>query len=305
MPFSYCTDRVGQGEPTATVSLDNLSCSFFFCIEFFTFITILIAALLLLLLLLLYTTAATTILITTTTTTVLLGMSEVGLHPSFGVGGMPPPLSNKRKRRKKDPVNLFYYPLYTGYSFPAYPPLFKHPGHAAAWAISRFMKDGLSNIWGEKSYPEFMHFVGLIATRQEKLVKRGKHSLLLKNTKSSSIEITFFEGVSFYTIDKVDVTKLSKKECGYNKLESNVFEEVIACFKVQADYMLSSTSIYKKQKLVLTVIGPPPDPGRSHYHKNHFLEQKLESSSDCFIRPEEKLKYLAGNMIDAIKLESK
>ena len=54
-----------------------------------------------------------------------------------------------------------------------------------------------------------------------------------------------------------DVAQLSKQEFGYTRLESKLLEEVIACFRVQPDYMSSSSSIYKKKELVLT--GPPPD----------------------------------------------
>lgn len=206
----------------------------------------------------------------------------------------------KRKRNnrsEKAPITLFYYPLYTGYSFPEYPPLFKHPSHAAAWAISRFMRDGLSNIWGEKNYPDFMHYVGLIKTRQEGLVIRGNNLLLTKKTRSSKIEMSFFEGMIFYTVN--DKTKLSKLESGYTRLKSEVFEELTACFNAEADYMSSSNSIYKTTKLVVT--GPSPD--STQYYKNGFLQQKLNTSTDGFIRTEDKLRYFGK--IDAISLEGK
>ena len=77
---------------------------------------------------------------------------------------------NKRKREKKNSLKhlnhireseqqcniTFYYPLYNGYNFPDVSPVFRYPSHAAAWAISRFKRDGLSNIWGPDKYPDFL-----------------------------------------------------------------------------------------------------------------------------------------------------
>jgi hypothetical protein len=42
---------------------------------------------------------------------------------------------------------VLYYPLYSGWDFPKYPFLFKKPYKAACWAISRFKRDGLGNVW--------------------------------------------------------------------------------------------------------------------------------------------------------------
>jgi hypothetical protein len=119
-------------------------------------------------------------------------------------------------------------------------------------------------------------------------------------TKSSKREDKFFEDVIFYTMN--ELKQLPKNECGYTKLESEVFQEVLDCFNAKADYMLSSNSIYKKIKLLVT--SPPPDRiQQNQQYKNNVLEQKLKSSSK-YIRLEEKLKYLVGD-IDAKKLESK
>ena len=99
-----------------------------------------------------------------------------------------------------------------------------------------------------------------------------------------------------------ELKQLPKNECGYTKLESEVFQEVLDCFNAKADYMLSSNSIYKKIKLLVT--SPPPDRiQQNQQYKNNVLEQKLKSSSK-YVRLEEKLKYLVGD-IDAKKLESK
>ena len=119
-------------------------------------------------------------------------------------------------------------------------------------------------------------------------------------TKSSKREDKFFEDVIFYTMN--ELKQLPKNECGYTKLESEVFQEVLDCFNAKADYMLSSNSINKKIKLLVT--SPPPDRiQQNQQYKNNVLEQKLKSSSK-YIRLEEKLKYLVGD-IDAKKLESK
>jgi hypothetical protein len=192
----------------------------------------------------------------------------------------------KRKKQARPPAESFYYPLYNGYSFPEYPPLFMQPCHATAWAISRFMKDGLSNIWGDNKYPDFLNYVGIIKNRQG-LVKRGNDLLLLQLVKSSQIEKIFFRSVIFYKVE--DVNQLSKKECGYIRLKSEVFEKVMACFKLQPDYMSSSNSIYKNKELVISC--HPPD--QIQYQYNDYLYQKLASSKDGFIRTEDKLRYFS------------
>ena len=44
-------------------------------------------------------------------------------------------------------------------AFPSEPPLFYHLPEALTCGLSRFAKDGLGNIWGQGSYPDFMRHV--------------------------------------------------------------------------------------------------------------------------------------------------
>ena len=149
--------------------------------------------------------------------------------------------NRKRKRFSCNTTKTYYYPLYNGYAFLLnknlqHPPLFELQSQAAAWGISRFKRDGLSNIWGANEYPKFLNYVGVIRAR-EGVVMQG-NNLLLRGTNPSTIEMEFFSGVIFYTFNHVE--RLLKEECGYIKLSEEMFKEVKACFKPLPDYILSA-----------------------------------------------------------------
>jgi len=83
--------------------------------------------------------------------------------------------------------------LYGGWAFPKTPYLFQTPLEACCWCISRFKRDGLSNIFGNNNFPKFLNFIGVITTE----VKNVEDcSVPFK----SSIERKFFSGVKFYNI---------------------------------------------------------------------------------------------------------
>ena len=91
-------------------------------------------------------------------------------------------------------MKLLYYPLYSGWSFPSMPHFFLMPGEACSWTLSRFKRDGLSNIWGDGVYPEFIQFVGVIVTEASSFQECTKTVNL-----SSQIERDFSEGASSST----------------------------------------------------------------------------------------------------------
>jgi hypothetical protein len=74
------------------------------------------------------------------------------------------------------------------------PHFFLMPGEACSWTLSRFKRDGLSNIWGDGVYPEFIQFVGVIVTEASSFQECTKTVNL-----SSQIERDFSEGASSST----------------------------------------------------------------------------------------------------------
>jgi hypothetical protein len=89
----------------------------------------------------------------------------------------------------------FYYALYGGWAFPKTPYLFQTPLEACCWCISHFKRDGLSNIFGINSFPQFLNFIGVITTEVNN-VEDCSDKVLFK----SSIEREFFSGVKFHHI---------------------------------------------------------------------------------------------------------
>lgn len=178
----------------------------------------------------------------------------------------------------------YYYPLYNGYMFLQHPPIFEQQSHAAAWGISRFQKDGLSNVWGDGNYPYFLNYVGTIKTRRA-IISRGNNLVLVQTSRQSNAENVFFEDVIFYKLDCIQ--NLLRKECGYVKLCNDVYAEVTGCFKTKPDYMLSSNSIYKSEKLKASDYCSDYD----HDHFCNLLNQKMATSKDGIIRIEDYFRY--------------
>jgi hypothetical protein len=91
---------------------------------------------------------------------------------------------------------LFYYPLYGSWKFSETLYLFCTQGKACTWVLSRFKRDGLSNIRGP-NYPEFLKFVGTIVTDLNSIC-----GCTLTMPFKSKIERLFFQGVTFYQLKK-------------------------------------------------------------------------------------------------------
>ncbi len=107
---------------------------------------------------------------------------------------------------------ILYYPLYSGWDFTEYWFLFKKPNKAACWAMSRFKRDGLGNVWGQGKYPQFLSFVGQV------MMKKCEVQVALESpTTKSKIENCFFSQVIFHLPKKEpillssDYVQLSEK----------------------------------------------------------------------------------------------
>ena len=199
---------------------------------------------------------------------------------------------NKHKREKKNSLKqlnhireseqqchiTFYYPLYNGFSFPDVPPVFRYPSHAAAWAISRFKRDGLSNIWEPDKYPDFLQFVGTISSSISSPIL-NKWSSFTNISRKLEIEQTFFSEVVFFR-----VTDTTPFIFHYARLPDDVFTEIKSCFKSMSDFQSSAGSIFKN-KCVLRI---SRDIDIVHHIYSHQLENKMVHTStfmkmeDCF-----------------------
>jgi hypothetical protein len=97
-----------------------------------------------------------------------------------------------------------YYPIYSGWSFPCMPHFFLTPGETCSWALSRFKRDGLSNICGNGIYPEFIKFVGVLVTDNSSFQECTKNVLF-----SSKKETDFFRGCKFFHLINMENSILS------------------------------------------------------------------------------------------------
>ncbi len=88
---------------------------------------------------------------------------------------------------------MYYYPLYSGWTFLEYPFLFRKPTEATSWAMLRFKRDGLGSLWEPLDYPVFLKFVGRVTISNSDIVR-----VLSSPTSSSQIEDRFFRSVQFY-----------------------------------------------------------------------------------------------------------
>ena len=138
---------------------------------------------------------------------------------------------------KSNEHGIFYYALFSGWSFPIYPPLFLFPGKALAWGLSRFKKEGLSNAWGPENYPDFMHYVGTAQVLLENVTKIEMPSC----GKISSKEKKYFSDVTFF--EPVDMDSIVST--GYVRGKDCLFNECINTMKSFQDFMSSSGSIYE------------------------------------------------------------
>ncbi len=136
---------------------------------------------------------------------------------------------------------VLYYPLYSGWDFPEYLFLFKNPNQVACWAISRFKRDGLGNIWGQGKYPPFLRFVGQVKMRRSEV----QVALESPPTFKSKIEHHFFSQVIFH-LPKKDSILLSSD---YVQLSKETFVQCAQGFcNNEPDYQQSLKSIYRDEE---------------------------------------------------------
>jgi hypothetical protein len=132
---------------------------------------------------------------------------------------------------------VLYYPLYSGWDFPEYLFFFKKPNEAAYWAISRFKRDGLGNVWGQGNYPQqFLSFVGRV------MMKRCEVQVALESpTTKSKIENSFFSQVIFH-LPKENPILLGSD---YVQLSKKTFFQCTGDFHTnEPDYQQSANSIH-------------------------------------------------------------
>jgi len=137
------------------------------------------------------------------------------------------------------PSKVLYYGLWGGKLLPNTPPLFDSPAQAAAWAISRFHRDGLANIWGERKYPFFLYYVGVVNVDAAQMDKVRLHDFV-HNAKLSSIEKQYWAQVDFYSV--ADSFIFSSN---YMQVKAYKFDAIVATYKPTPCYQASAGSIYE------------------------------------------------------------
>ncbi len=114
--------------------------------------------------------------------------------------------------------------------------LFLNPTEACSWALSRFKRDSVSNIWGKGIYPEFIKFVGVLVTDNKSFTECAKNYLF-----SSVKEQHFFKGCKFLQLLSMDNSILSYEQIDitqFSKFSDNLFHPSV-------DYQLSTNSTYR------------------------------------------------------------
>ncbi len=150
--------------------------------------------------------------------------------------------------------------------------LFFTPGEACSWALSRFKRDCLSNIWGNGIYPEFIKFVRVIVTDHSSFQECTKNGLF-----TSKKETDFFRGCKFFHLLNMD-NSISL----YEQIHPTEFSVLAAnLFHSRVDYQLSTTSTYR---IGVTALSYPIT--ITYYTVNNQLRVMQETSSDGIIRLE-------------------
>ena len=155
------------------------------------------------------------------------------------------------------------------------------PSEALCWKLSRFKKDGLSNIWGAEDYPTFMQFIGIVSISASNI----RETTMPYNRSPSKIERGYFSKVKFY--EPIDVSTIIVTN--YIKCKDHLFNSCIQSMKSLPDYQSSSNSIYKSNVQC---------PSSSHQdvevvHSSFLSSKKL--SAIPFIKLENKFKYIKDN----------
>ena len=179
-----------------------------------------------------------------------------------------------------------YYPLYSGWSFPSMPHFFLTPTEACSWALSRFKRDGLSNIWGNGIYPEFIKFVGVIVTDNKSFTECAKKDLF-----SSKKEQYFFNDCKFLQLLCMENSILSYEQIDitqFSKLSDNLFHPSV-------DYLLSTNSTYRTG---VTALSHPIT--KTRCENNDQIRVMQVTSPDNIIRFETTCKHMKDHTFDNV-----
>jgi hypothetical protein len=185
--------------------------------------------------------------------------------------------------------SLFYYPLYGGWKLPKMPYLFGTQGEACTWALSRFKRDGPSNICGP-NYPEFLKFVGTIVTDLNSI-----QDCTLTMPFRSKIERLFFQGVTFYQLKKNTEYKTH-----YQRIDGTNFSMLTTLFHPKIDIQMSALSTYKPSVTCHTF--PITS---SFYLRNDQITRKHKISSYKIIRFEEVCRPMRDHSFGDFEMVSK
>jgi len=177
------------------------------------------------------------------------------------------------------------YPIYMGWYFPTEPPLFYHPSEAITWGISRFAKDGLANIWGQGSYPDFMRYLGVVKISSAFLRSTAIPS---HGERESKIEKRFFSDVEFLSIQDLNKVKSSS----YTKSTDLLFLSCLVLFKdALPNYFMSLGSIYRANVKCHPISGDVT----SFVHSPQISNLLKNMKTYPFIRVESRFCYLKEN----------
>ena len=174
----------------------------------------------------------------------------------------------------------YYYPLYNGWDMPEVPLMFDNPSSALCWSLSRFKRDGLSNIFGQDAYPPFMQYIGIAFTTNTNVTL----TTMPYNKKLSQIEKGYFSNVEFFL--PADSSQITTK---YIKCKDCIFQKCIYSMKSLPDYQSSSNSIYKPN-----VMCPVSSHKDVEFCYSAFLASKKPSAKP-FIMLESKFQYIKNN----------
>ena len=163
---------------------------------------------------------------------------------------------------------------------------FLTPGEACLWALSRFKRDCLSNIWGDGVYPEFIKFVGVIVTDHSSFQECANNGLF-----TSKKEKDFFQGCKFFHLLNMDNSISS-----YEQIHPTEFSVLAAnLFYSRVDYQLSTTSTYR---IGVTALSYPIT--ISYYKVNNQLRVMQETSPDGIIRFERICRHMKDHTFDNV-----
>jgi hypothetical protein len=166
------------------------------------------------------------------------------------------------------------------------PHFFGTPTEACSWALSRFKRDGLSNICGYGVYPEFIKFIGVL-----EIDKSSFKESVQKDIFSSKKETEFFKGCKFLHILNMDNSILS-----YERIDPTEFSVLSEkSFHASVDYQFSTNSTYKTR---VSALSHPIT--KTHYEVNNQLRVMQASSPDNIIRFETTCRHMKDHTFDNV-----